>query len=365
MVCSGACRLPGGGRVHLPRDRRLERATGRRDPLVQRATLDRRLGHGLAFGGSPPFRVGEPSPGGFSFRLARRGRPTKGGRLLAPCPAGHPQRAELGQRVREGTLGVADRGVKLEIARRDRLGEGPALNGEIRLGRRPLIAESRPVTTDRLEIAAETSLAETELSQRRPCGIVGLPPTPFGLCPFTQLGGDRCSRLLRCLEGRHGLVGLGSFVVSSRARLGRPTRGFVPADVGSEDERLGQLVACREPCRLLLRLGREPAGLRPQLTEDVLDASQVRLRLDELVLRLAATPLVTTDPRDLLEKRAALLRAKGERLVDHALPDEQERVVGQMSRVEQVDQVAQADALLVEQVVVLAAAVEPTTELQD
>ena len=69
-------------------------------------------------------------------------------------------------------------------------------------------------------------------------------------------------------------------------------------------------------------------------------------------------------PGDLLEQRPALLGTERERLVDHALADEQERVVGEMRGVEQVDEVAQADALLVEQVLVLAAAEQPAAELE-
>ena len=74
---------------------------------------------------------------------------------------------------------------------------------------------------------------------------------------------------------------------------------------------------------------------------------------------------MATDAGDLLEQRPALLGSQGQRLVDHALADEQEGVVGEVGAVEQVDEVAQADALLVEQVLVLAAAVQPATELQD
>ena len=71
------------------------------------------------------------------------------------------------------------------------------------------------------------------------------------------------------------------------------------------------------------------------------------------------------DAGDLLEQRPALLRPQRQRLVDHALADEQERVVGEVRGVEQVDEVAQPDPLLVEQVVVLAGAVQPPAELQD
>ena len=73
---------------------------------------------------------------------------------------------------------------------------------------------------------------------------------------------------------------------------------------------------------------------------------------------------MATDAGDLLEQGAPLLGSEGERLVDHPLADEQECVVGEMSRVEQVDEVAQADPALVEEVVVLARAVQPPSELE-
>jgi hypothetical protein len=58
-----------------------------------------------------------------------------------------------------------------------------------------------------------------------------------------------------------------------------------------------------------------------------------------------------------------LFRSERQRLVDHALADEQKRVVGQVALVEQVDQVAQPDALAVEHVLVLARAEQPPAEL--
>ena len=69
------------------------------------------------------------------------------------------------------------------------------------------------------------------------------------------------------------------------------------------------------------------------------------------------------DAGRLLEERPALLGPQRERLVDHALADEEEGVVGQVGVVEQVDQVAQADPLAVEEVLVLARAEEPAAEL--
>ena len=87
--------------------------------------------------------------------------------------------------------------------------------------------------------------------------------------------------------------------------------------------------------------------------------------LDQLLLGPTTTALVASDARHFLEQRTALLRSEGEGLIDHPLPDEQEGVVGEVRRIEQVHEVAQADPALVEEVVVLARAVEPAPELED
>ena len=146
---------------------------------------------------------------------------------------------------------------------------------------------------------------------------------------------------------------------------GQPGSRLVPAGVHREEQRADQLVGRGLARRLLLGLRREPAGLWPELAEDVLDPGEVRLRLDQLLLGAAAAALVAADAGDLLEQRPPFLGPQRERLIDHALADEQERVVGQVRRIEQVDEVAQPDPALVEQVVVLARAVEPPPELED
>ena len=84
----------------------------------------------------------------------------------------------------------------------------------------------------------------------------------------------------------------------------------------------------------------------------------------ELLLGTPPAPFVAPDPGDLLEERATFLGSQCERLVDHPLADEEEGVVGEVRGVEQVDEVAQADPLLVEQVVVLAGAVQAPAELE-
>ena len=78
---------------------------------------------------------------------------------------------------------------------------------------------------------------------------------------------------------------------------------------------------------------------------------------------LPAAPLVPPDAGDLLEQRPPLLRPQRERLVHHPLADEQEGVVGEVRRVEQVHEIAQADPLAVQQVLVLARAEQPPPEL--
>ena len=139
----------------------------------------------------------------------------------------------------------------------------------------------------------------------------------------------------------------------------------MPPGVHRQEERGRQLVGRGLATGLLFGLGREPARLRSELAEDVLDAGEVRLGLDQLLLGPAAPAFVAADAGDLLEQRPALLRPQGQRLIDHPLADEQEGVVGEVRRVEQVDQVAQPDPRLVQEVVVLARPVEPASELED
>ena len=65
-----------------------------------------------------------------------------------------------------------------------------------------------------------------------------------------------------------------------------------------------------------------------------------------------------------LEEGAALFRPQGQGLVDHALADEEESVLRQVGRVEQVDQVAQANTLAIHEVVVLTRAIQAPAELE-
>ncbi len=188
---------------------------------------------------------------------------------------------------------------------------------------------------------------------------------PFEGRPRGQLRGERGSAGLRGIEIRHRAIGLGLRPFVSCARLREPSRGFVPSRVGRRQERRRELVPDARTGRLLIGLCRESTGLRAELGQDVFHAGEVRLRLGQLLFGLPPPALVASNAGHFLEQRTSFLGPQGQRLVDHALADEQERVVGQVRAVQEIDEVAQADALLVEQVLVLAAPKEPASELED
>ncbi len=276
-----------------------------------------------------------------------------------------PERAELTQGVGKGPLRLAEGCVDVELARRHGLGERATLDREVRIGGRPLVREARPVAIDCLEVACQPGRAELEVGEERPRRVVGLAARSLGLRPLRELRGNRRSGILGGLECAHRPVGLGPFPVAPDGRLGGASGRLVPAGVGGDHQGLRELLACRQPGRLLLGLRGEPACLGSELGDDVLDTGEVRLRFGELILGLATPPLVPADTGNLLEERPALLGPECQCLIDHPLPDEQERVVGEVPRVEQVDEIAQPDALLVEQVVVLARSIESPAQLED
>ena len=181
-----------------------------------------------------------------------------------------------------------------------------------------------------------------------------------------ELGGRRGGQVLGLLEGLEGGRG-------GPARLPRapcpplPPSPAAACQRAAEDghEGLGELVAgARAGCHLLGLRGQAP-DLRAQLGEDVLDPGEVVRRLGELLLRAAAAPFVAAHAGHLLEERPALLGSQREGLVDHPLADEQERVVGEVGGVEQLDEVLQAHPLAVDEVVVLARAEEAAAHLED
>ena len=231
------------------------------------------------------------------------------------------------------------------------------------VGGRALVRDPLSIPHRGGDLARRPRLAQPQRREVGTRGFVHHPALALLLRALRHRGRDAGDRRLRRLERLERPLRLQAQGVPAPLRLGRTTGGLVPASVRGGDQRRRQLLARREPGRLLLGQLAEAPRLRAELREDVLDAREVRLGLGELILGLPASALVAPDPGDLLEQRPALLGAQRERLVHHALPDEQERVLGDVRRVQQVLEVAQADPLPVEQVVVLAGPVEAPAEL--
>ena len=240
--------------------------------------------------------------------------------------------------------------------------------GDLGLGGAPFVVEPPPVARRCASSSeAEPRIAQLGRGQCRPRGVVGLAPVALLLGPGAELGRQRGGRRFGGLHLGHGAIGLGAGGGAARAGRGRrdPAVSCQRACAASSTADTTSSSAVDFAARLLLGLRRQPARLRPQLGDDVLDPREVRLGLDELLLRAAPAALVAADAGDLLEQRPPLLGPQRERLVDHALADEQERVVGEVRGIEQVDEVAQADPLLVQEVVVLARAIQAPAELED
>ena len=347
------------------RDRLVERCPGRAEiGLQRRASLGCGRGLGRLVRRSS-LDLGQPPPCGVGLRLPGGCRPTKRGQLLPVRLPRAPKSRELGQGVGQLSFRLAEERFQIEIPRRDwrRLRASPG--GELRLGSGTLVEQPPAVAFERLEIRCQPRIAQLGGGRSGTRGLVRVPPVALERGADGAFGRQRRGPGLGGGQLGHRRVDGRPRPVAVRIGDRQAAGGLVPARVHREQQGTGQLLGRGFAARLLLGLGGQPAGLRPQFAEDVLDAGEVRLRFDQLLLGAAAPAFVAPDPGDLLEERPALLGAQGERLVDHPLPDEQEGVVGEMGRVEQVDQVAQPDPALVEQVVVLAASIEPAPQLED
>ena len=364
-VRRGACRLARRDRRRLLLRRRLERRACLGQGGIQRRAP------ALGLDGARPL-VGHPSPcvrvtpaGRLGLPRARSLGASQRSELVAPGPRRRAQRAELGQRLGQGPVRVAQRGLQLGVPLGHRLRQDAPLHRHVRVGGRALVRDPLPIPNRRGDLARRPRLAQPQGRELGSRGFVHQPALALQLRALGHRGRDAGHRRFRGLECLERPLRLQAQGIPAPLRVGRATGGFVPPPVSRGDQRRRQLLAGREAGRLLLGELAEAPRLRAELREDVLDAREVRLGLGELVLRLPAPPLVAADPGDLLEQRPALLGAQREGLVHHALPDEQERVLGDVRRVQQVLEVAQADALPVEQVVVLAGPVEAPAELHD
>ncbi len=304
-----------------------------------------------------PRRLGLRCPG----RLGA----SEGGELVPACARGGAQRAELRERLTERAIRVAQRGLELQIPLRHGLGEDPPLGREIRLRGRSLDGDPLPVAGGSNDLARGPRLAEAQARERSSRSLVDHPAFALQL----RAGSHRCRDLRDAgfpgFERLERPISLGAQHVTPVLGVGGPGRCLVPPPVCGRDQRRGKLLACRAPRGLLLGQLPKPACLWPELGEDVLDAGEVGLGLLQLGLRLAPPALMTADAGHLLEQRPALLGPQRQGLVHHALADEQERVLGKTRAVQQVDEVAEPHALLVEQVVVLTGSVEPAAQLHN
>ena len=345
-------RLCGGERARGLRERGLElrdpRRRRRRPPLLVAGSAGRLVD-------PPARRLGLAGP----CRL----RAAHGRQLVATGAARGAERAKLREALGERPVGVGERGLQREIRLRDGLREPAPVGLEIGLRGGTLAGDPRPVARGGLELADRTPLAQAERGVLGASGLVDGAPLGLELGAGRHRRRDRGDLGLGAFERLERQAALGAQRVAAALGVGGPGRRLVPAGMGRDDQRGGQLLARGEPRRLLLGELAEAARLRPELGQDVLDPGQVPLGLGQLLLGLAAPPLVAPDPGDLLEQGPPLLGAERQRLVDHALADEQERVLREVRAVQQVDEVAQPDALAVEEVVVLARAVEAPAEL--
>jgi hypothetical protein len=139
----------------------------------------------------------------------------------------------------------------------------------------------------------------------------------------------------------------------------------MPAGVHGEEEGGHELVRDRLARGVLFGLRRQASRLRSELAEDVFRPRQVGFGFGELLLGPTAAPLMPANACHLLEQRPPLLGSQGQRLVDHALPDEQERVVREVRGIEKVDEVPEPDAALVQEVIVLPGPIETAAQLKD
>ncbi len=113
----------------------------------------------------------------------------------------------------------------------------------------------------------------------------------------------------------------------------------------------------------LLGLALDRVDLAPDLAEHVAHPQQVLLGRLDLRLRLPPARLVLADPRRLLDQDAALLGLGGDDLGDLPLLHDRVALGADAGVAEEVVDVAQATGRLVEQVLGLAAAVEPPRDL--
>ncbi len=313
--------------------------------------------------GGLAFSVGEPPASGFELGRASRLHSTERGEGLTLGLLRGANGAEFLERFGEGPVRLGHGGGQGKVARGHRGGELAALRLQVRLGRRELLLQAGAIALGRGHVAGGAGVAQLQFREGRPRRFVGSAPFGFDFRAGGQAAGKGGRLFLGLAQGRQGHVGQAPTGGESLFGLRPASRGLEPAGSGAGDDRPAVFDARGLAGGLLLGLGGQPARLRPQLGEHVFDPGEVGIRFEELLLGLLLVALVAPDTGHFLEQRPPLLGPERQRLVHHALADEQERVVGEVGRVQQIDEILEPDPLLVEQVVVLAGSKEPPAEL--
>ena len=213
------------------------------------------------------------------------------------------------------------------------------MDGEIGLCRGQFLLEALPVALARGDVRQGSCVAELQLGQTGTCRFLRRAALGFDFRSGGQLASNGRSGLLGLPQPGEGRIDLGSPGDQLALCIAGSTGGLAPSGSGDGDDRPAVFAARGLSRGLLLGLGGQPAGLGPQLGQDVFDARQVRLGLLELLLGLSLAPLVSTDTGHFLKQRAPFLGPQRQRLIDHALADEQECVVCKVGRVQQVDEI--------------------------
>ena len=179
---------------------------------------------------------------------------------------------------------------------------------------------------------------------------------PLGF-PIARFGsGNRlASRSQLCAErlGRRQRGGLSAASVTE----GLPQATFAPA-VSFLNQRPGA-TAKRVVLLLMLRLQREATNLRAELTEKIVDASQVLLGAGQAPKRFVLADLEILYPGRLLEQLASFFGSQREGRIHGPLADDDQGARAELSSREQLDEVAQTNAGPIDEVLGLTRAVSP------
>ena len=115
--------------------------------------------------------------------------------------------------------------------------------------------------------------------------------------------------------------------------------------------------------RLLLGQRRKATLLWAEGAKDLLDTSPIINRLFHFSLSSRATSLMARGAGELFHQCTTLFSLEAQCLVNGALTDEEETVLGESGAIEQLVEIAKANLLAIEQVLLAAAAIGATGDL--